>query len=340
MTNSAHPLRVLFRVAAGPRVGFGHLVRAVSLAEALGVPATLSVRGPRRSAAATAKRLGAVVVHGSSPGAVIDRFQPDVLAIDDRVLGETLSWRRAARRARVPIVAIHDLGIGVGDADVLVDGSVGAARTGGASRALLGPRYAILNPRTVPTRDGRRPGRKPSPGVRTDVVIALGGGPRRAAALAVARTLLRQRPGLRLAIAGGFVPGVTAPHAPGIDWIEPADLGAALAASRVALVAGGVTLYECLALGVPVVASAVVPSQAPTIAAFARLAVVLDGGSIRSGQSSQAAASVLRLLDDARLQRRQRSRGRRVVDGRGADRVARAIVRLAERNAARKAGAR
>ena len=40
-------LRVLFRVAAGPRRGFGHLVRSISLARAMGAPVYLQERlGP------------------------------------------------------------------------------------------------------------------------------------------------------------------------------------------------------------------------------------------------------------------------------------------------------
>ena len=35
-------LRVLFRVAAGPRRGFGHLVRSLSLARALGITTALT----------------------------------------------------------------------------------------------------------------------------------------------------------------------------------------------------------------------------------------------------------------------------------------------------------
>ena len=40
--------RVLFVAAAGPRRGYGHLVRCVSFARALGVRPLLAVRGSRR----------------------------------------------------------------------------------------------------------------------------------------------------------------------------------------------------------------------------------------------------------------------------------------------------
>ena len=39
---------VVFRVAGGPRLGFGHIVRALSLAKAMQVAPRMSVRGTGR----------------------------------------------------------------------------------------------------------------------------------------------------------------------------------------------------------------------------------------------------------------------------------------------------
>src|SRR5262250_690155 len=55
-TGRLHP--VLFRVAGGHRLGFGHTVRAMSLATALGVPAWISVRGAE-NARRVARQFGA-----------------------------------------------------------------------------------------------------------------------------------------------------------------------------------------------------------------------------------------------------------------------------------------
>jgi spore coat polysaccharide biosynthesis predicted glycosyltransferase SpsG len=339
MDTARRPLRILFRVAAGPRVGFGHLVRAVSLSEALGVPARLSVRGSHPSIARTARRLGATLVRGHAPMQVLARMHPDVLVIDDRVARETASWRRAGRRLRIPIVGVHDLGIGLGDANLVVDGSIGASGRLRRVPALLGPRYAILNPRTVDARETAV-----RDGAGADVVVALGGGPRRSMGLALARAVVARRPGTRVGIAGGFV---TEDRGPGPEssacWVKPADLGAALATARVAVVAGGVTLYECLAIGVPSVAVAVVPSQRTTVAAFARLGAVADGSATGARASApraidRLAGMVADLLEDSARCAALRSEGRRLVDGRGAARVADAIEQLARAAGAPRVG--
>src|SRR5690606_6255368 len=66
----------LFRVAAGPRLGFGHLRRATVLAGALDEPCALSVRG-----AATLRRPWRQAPPG--PDAALQTLRPRLLVIDD-----------------------------------------------------------------------------------------------------------------------------------------------------------------------------------------------------------------------------------------------------------------
>ena len=63
------PLRVLFRAAAGPRRGFGHLVRCRSLARALGVRPLVCAAWQRHAADDRALALGCDVVLGSAGSA-------------------------------------------------------------------------------------------------------------------------------------------------------------------------------------------------------------------------------------------------------------------------------
>jgi spore coat polysaccharide biosynthesis predicted glycosyltransferase SpsG len=103
-----------------------------------------------------------------------------------------------------------------------------------------------------------------------------------------------------------------------------------LAACDVAVVAGGVTLYEACALGVPAVGLAVVEPQRKAIRSCAALGAVLDAGGpgLDAAAADRVARGVLRLLRDDPLRHAMASRGRRLVDGRGADRVARRIRAL------------
>jgi spore coat polysaccharide biosynthesis predicted glycosyltransferase SpsG len=321
--------RVLFRVAAGPRTGFGHLVRALSLAEAMGVEPALSIRGA--AAAATARTLGARVLNGRRPSDVIDRVQPDLLVIDDREAGATAGWRRTARRMGVPVLSIHDLGLGLGHADVIVDGSIVPAKGLPASRAFLGPRFAILNPRTIGSRRQRRAERI--------VVVALGGGRRAGLTRAVAVEIATLVPDVTVCVAGGFVTGNGRSPGGRIRSLAPSEFGDALASADVAVCAGGLTLYEGCCLGTPLVALAVVPSQLPTVAAFARRKALLSAGLVEPGRVGQSDAArrtaelVSRLLDSRERRRELSAVARSLVDGGGARRVARIARQLAARHA-------
>ena len=172
-------LRVLFRVAAGPRRGFGHLVRCISLARAMGIRPLLCLRGPA-TVVETAIALGADVLTDATPRSIA-LLQPDVVVVDDPIPSATRSWVDAARRAGAVVVTVHDLGLGWTDGDVIIDGSITRTLRVEPTRvALRGAKYAILDPRLAASRRSRRmdDGRR--------VLVALGGGPRREIAREIA----------------------------------------------------------------------------------------------------------------------------------------------------------
>jgi spore coat polysaccharide biosynthesis predicted glycosyltransferase SpsG len=319
---------VLFVVAAGPRRGFGHLRRAISLARALGVLPVVAIRGDVR-ARRVARGLGAHPVTGT-PRQALATLRPRALVIDDPNARATRGWRAAARTCRTPVVAVVDLGIGLAPCDLLVDGSITArAASRRVPGALLGPRYAILDPRLRAHR--RRPEARPT------VLIALGGGPHADAARRLARHLRRLRPDVEIRIAAGFAQSAPAP-ADGVVWLPPLPgLGAELGRCTVAVLGGGVSLYEGCALGVPTVAASVVAAQRPAIEGFARLGAIVDGGRLTAAASARQVARLARhvavLLGDRAWRARLGARARRLVDGRGASRVARAIRRVLPRPA-------
>jgi hypothetical protein len=85
----------------------------------------------------------------------------------------------------------------------------------------------------------------------------------------------------------------------------------------VALVAGGVTVYEAGALGVPAVGLAVGGAERRAIASFARRRALLDAGRSpgRAAAIARAAQGVARLIGDDGLRRDGGRIARRLVDG-------------------------
>jgi UDP-2,4-diacetamido-2,4,6-trideoxy-beta-L-altropyranose hydrolase len=323
---------VLFRVAGGPRVGFGHVLRSLSLATALGVHARLSVRGSDATAR-TARRLGADVDRHLSPND-LDPAQTQVLVVDDPSARAASPWVRVARARGIRAVSVHDLGIAPVASDLAIDGSVapGAHRT--AQRALLGLRYTVLDPALVRLRDARAAAGRHGGSSQPRVIVSLGGGVRAGLALRLARAIRAATPSADVRVAGGFVTPAQ-DRTDDVRWIAPADFRRELAGATAAVLAGGVSLYEACALGVPAVALSVVPSQIPTVEAFGRRGVAIDAG-LAIGRASRDAVRVSQRVALAMAQllaaptdrQRLARRARHEVDGRGAFRVAGAIRAL------------
>jgi UDP-2,4-diacetamido-2,4,6-trideoxy-beta-L-altropyranose hydrolase len=315
MTVSAD-LRVLFRAPAGPRRGFGHLVRCRSLARALGVRPVLAVRGGPRARAA-ARALGCDVVSGTAAD-VLRRMAPEIVVVDDPIAAAARRWIACARRAGCRVVTVHDLGLGAPEGDLIVDGSVvrAVARLANDARLLRGPRFAILDPAFAAT--AIRPVRAGAP----RVCIALGGGPRVQLAEAIARAIEREVPWARIRVAGGFAVA-TAGGRGRITWTGPLDsLVHELAACDVAVV-GGVSLYEACAVGVPAVAVPVVAPQRPTVRGFLNRRAAR--GVAATPCAEDIAREVVQLLTRPAARQTLAARGRQVIDGQGAWRVAEAM---------------
>jgi len=311
-------IRALFRVAAGPRTGYGHLVRATVLARACGVEPVLSLRGGQ-AARRTARQLGCRVAAGTARQ-LLKAVRPDVVVIDDPSPVAAHRFCRAARRQGLRVASVHDLGLGYCDADLTIDGSIAQPHGTADGCALLGTPYAILEPCGQPAARPRDAG---------TVLIALGGGPRRQAARRLARMIATRHPQVSIRVAGGFAALRRTAADSRIVWLPPQrGLARELARADVAVVGGGVTLYEACAAGTPAVGVAVVPAQRPTICGFARLGAIRDGGS--PSHVRRAAAEVTRLIEQSALRARVAREARALVDGDGARRVAAAVIRLGQ----------
>jgi spore coat polysaccharide biosynthesis predicted glycosyltransferase SpsG len=325
---SCGDLRIVFRAPAGPRRGYGHLVRCRSLARALGMRPLVALRGGHR-VVETAIALGCDVITGSA-SSVLRRLSPDVLIVDDPIAADARRWMRAARRVGCLVVSIHDLGLGCLDADLVIDGSITKNARARNGLTLAGPKYAVLDPALLEeVRSGRLQAvyleheRDPY-----EVLVALGGGPRAELANDIAEAIVAVNPRARVRIAGGFN-GISRDEAARIAWIGPSrNLHVEMARASVAVVGGGVSLYEACAHGVAAVGVPVVAAQRPTVSAFIKRGVAR--GITRGRVSPESvAAECAELLTDEAMRGHMARMGRRLIDGRGAFRAAAAVCRLA-----------
>jgi UDP-2,4-diacetamido-2,4,6-trideoxy-beta-L-altropyranose hydrolase len=301
---------------AGRGVGLGHLRRCQALATALtaaGATVELRVAGEGwEPAPALALDW---LADASALRAALDARRPDAVVVDSYRADETLL---RALRAHAPcVVAVDDLADRVLPVSIVVNGGWPAARltyrTDPDTVRLLGPQYALLDPAF-----GEPMTRAPADAVRR-VLVTLGGDadttPLLPAAVAAVR---RAVPAAAIDVATvGPTPELAGSPVTvhrGLPSLRPLIASADLVVSG-----GGMTLYECLASGVPVVATVLADNQTLNVGEMARAGLI-----VAAERSLEAA--IVRVAGDAALRRALAARGRAAVDGRGASRAASAIL--------------
>ena len=308
----------MFAATAGPRRGFGHLVRCGVLADALGVNRVAVLRTESQATTRVARRLGWKLQQWRD---VINGVLPELLVVDDPSDVHTEHWVRRARRLGIPVASVHDGGSVGATADLVIDGSA-VSHPHVSLRRVAGPAFAVLRDHG-PRRLARSGGEWPS------VLIALGGGVHvKRSGARVASALVRRMPHVRVCLAPGFASG-SLPRVPArCRWIAaPGGLARALSDVSACVVSGGVTLYEACALGTPAVAVAVVPGQRPAVNAVVGANAALTANLDRPNGPERLADLVCRLLEQPVLQRALSRNAQRLVDGRG---TARVVARLTE----------
>ena len=302
---------------AGRGVGLGHLRRCQALAAALtasGAAVELFVAGQgwEPAPAVALDWLGDT----AALRAALQARRPDALVVDSYRADEALLRDLGTLVPR--LVVVDDLADRALPVSIVINGGWHAARlayrTLPETLRLFGCQYALLDAAYVePAR------RSPGTGIRR-VLVTLGGdadaGALRAAIAAVERVI----PTAAVDVAVGAwtapdlaVDGVTVHR--GLPSLRPLIIAADLVVSG-----GGMTLYECLATGASVVALAVADNQRPNVSEMAR------AGLIVAAEPSLDAA-LARVASEPGLRRKLGALGREAVDGRGATRVAVAIMR-------------
>lgn len=102
-----------------------------------------------------------------------------------------------------------------------------------------------------------------------------------------------------------------------------------MAGSEIALSAGGSTLYELSAMGVPTIAFSFAENQERLVQTFAGRGIVQYGGNYRTDGNKMVQntiAGLQKLCGDETLKTEYRRKALQLVDGRGAERIAEALL--------------
>lgn len=337
---------VSFRVDASSRIGYGHAVRCAALAEVLAARGA-DIRFICRESAGhycdVLEKLGFRVHRlpeqdasleddiAQTRSALADTDVSDWLVVDH--YGLDAHWEQAMRLSAKRILVIDDLADRTHDCDLLLDQNLAtetAERYVGlltpATRLLLGPRYALLRPEFRQ----RRNQRPPRDGSVRRVLVCFGGADPQQHTIATLNALRLQAGRLdridiviglanphRVAIAAACA---TLPNA--MLHCPATDISELLAASDLAIGAGGSMNWERACLGVPTLAFGIADNQRPGMAALIEAGHVAGIPDMPSPDEARIAAWLTCLLDNPALLRGLSARSATLVDGRGAERVA------------------
>jgi UDP-2,4-diacetamido-2,4,6-trideoxy-beta-L-altropyranose hydrolase len=331
----------LFCCDASPIIGAGHVMRCLALAEALGeagwrISFTVGKEAIPTVPALTTTGFDVCVLSDADREleALRERAsgRADLLVVDHYKRG--VAFETSCRAFAQKILVLDDATGRNHDCDILVDAaaSSGEFYTGHVpahARVLAGPAYALVRRSFVAHREmalARRDGRPVK-----EILVSCGATDPRNATVAVLESL----DDIANNIAITVVLSSLAPHVDAVrkrlqgktrlltDVAEMADL---MANADLAIGASGSTAYERAVVGLPSILVTIADNQRGIARQMAEVGATLDGGTLDRDLAARLRALVEFLLSDAGLRRRLAQAASVLIDGRGALRIALAIL--------------
>ncbi len=345
-------MRVLIRADASLNIGSGHIARCMALADVLRnsgadvsfacrlLPGHLSSR--LQAQGYTVHALPADYAN-EQPGIDIEALLPcqeDISALAQALpaqarfdwlivdhYGLAADWETAARRFAPRVMAIDDLANRAHSADVLLDQNFSGTPQAYAPwltaqcQALLGPHFALLREEFQREPIEIRP--------RVKRVIVNFGGFDAAGQSWIAMQALLAYPQLEVE----FIAGIDNPDwlamqalAEGrLNWrlqIQVSDFSRLMAEADLFIGAGGGTTWERAALGLPTICVAVAANQKANAEQLAEAGAHLYIGTREKFSVQTLRQAIDHLMNNPELRQSLASQSRKLVDGKGARRVA------------------
>lgn len=344
------PPLIAIRVDGNETIGMGHVMRCLSLADALsrrhGARVVFVTRdfpaGARRIERAdyTVLTLRAEALWTEDRDTLVElagREGLDAIVTDLRELEP--GYLTALKSTGAAVAVIDEWGRKEIDADLLTNGTAVPAwhayTTAGPVRRCVGPAYTLLEPSFVAAHDEPRE-------IRADagrLLIALGGDDpffltrKVLAALELVPEVLE----VTVVIGPAFVDGEEVERAARgsrhrcVCLRDVRTMAQLMMAADVALVGGGLTALEAACAGVPAVIICEVDHQVETADALEAAGTARHAGLATGASTETIAALVQAVRRDVEERRRMSAAGKSLVDGRGLERVAAALMEILSR---------
>ena len=336
------PIRVAIRADAGPARGTGHYARAAAVADALRVGGSTDVllitdeEGAALVPSYFPSGIPILALEAGSAGPAATMralseqgFSPEVIYLDQ--YGEVPQWEAQAAEAGVRLLVLDDLDA-ASQADVIVRPHGGEAGTN--TILLRGPECLPLSHHVTALAE-RAVARANDRPLRLNICF---GGSDPTGETSKALRALADLNGLGVDVvigpAASIDPALTgaAEHMPHVSLHHAPSqerLARLISEADLALGAGGVMLWERLCLGIPSLVIAVAQNQRPQIDAMAAAGAIRFVGNHVTVTPETIARAVEALAADEPARHALAATGRKLVDGRGAVRIAAWVRALA-----------
>jgi UDP-2,4-diacetamido-2,4,6-trideoxy-beta-L-altropyranose hydrolase len=330
---------LLVRADADTASGSGHVMRCVALAEAWcarGGAAYFLSRCLNEALCDRIRRAGAnflpLAEHGDleTTFSSVKDLEPAFVVLDGYHFD--LHFQRTLRSAGCRIMVIDDnVRLPHYETDVLLNQNLGAERleynADSGAVLLLGPQYALLRREFIVWRSRLHT----VPETARKILVTLGGSDPDNMTLKVIEAL-RQLEIARLEIR--IVAGPVNPHLdelrdaaaafPGRAELLPyvSDMASLMAWADIAVTGAGSTCWELACMGLPALALVIAENQRAIAEELSAAGVIFNLGSHQEVSAERIASIVDGLLYSSFRRLRMSQRGRALVDGKGAERVA------------------
>lgn len=333
---------LLIRADANAEIGVGHVMRCIALAQAWrdhgGRAIFALARGARELESRICSHGGEAASIDGEPGTQQDAsallklaeyYRADWVVLDGYSFSS--EYRQGLEAANSSLLIIADGGqIVRGACDIIVDPdpvSADQPREGEAcAEVLLGSQYALIRREFLEA----TPASQVAPEKAKRILVTLGGGDFHNVSLQLLRAFERI---CDLELDLTVIVGPSNPHLASLREFAGrcrhsvqllsavANMPELMAQADMAVTAGGGTCYELAFLGVPMLLITTARNQERFVQALYTASAGFDAGRYSSIGDEKLAVSLRKLICDQHLRNRLAENARRMVDGKGAERI-------------------
>ena len=342
-------IKIAFRVDGHPELGMGHLGRCLALAQRLQEAADVDILFVTKDYGETVRRISEskYVVETVPMGLnkseeleavikLLQKFGVDIIITDLPYRSE--DYLKRLKVVGKLLVSIDDLALTPFCSDIVVSGYLSAklkkyTSTNLGTKFFLDPAYLMLH------KQFEKMNKMPKK-IRENgryVLVTMGGADPDNLTGKVIRALSRIDKKLKVTVVlgsayvhhrelQGLMKEIKNSKSEFIIKSNVTDMAKLMAGADVAISAGGETIYELAATGTPTINVAHVEHQSLNAGELEQRGVVINLGVGKSVSEQKISAAVESLLNDRNLRQKMSARGKKLVDGKGAERVARLIL--------------